>query len=125
MDKATEPAEQEPVSTDGNPEGEPRSGAVYYPDKSMPFARTIPEQYERFAQIREDICLDYGYNTARAYWGDLDDLFYWAVERNKDPLNLNDKDITQYIALLRRRKYSENTIRRRKVVIRKLRRWIT
>ena len=94
---------------------------VYYPDADMPFARSIPETHERFAQIREDICLDYGYNTARAYWADLDDLFYWAIERNKNPLNLNDKDITQYIALLRRRKYSENTIRRRKVVIRKLR----
>lgn len=93
---------------------------VYYPDADMPFARSIPETYQRFAQIREDICLDYGYNTARAYWADLDDLFYWATERNKNPLTLSDKDITQYIALLRRRKYSENTIRRRKVVIRKL-----
>lgn len=93
---------------------------VYYPDADMPFARSIPETYQRFAQIREDICLDYGYNTARAYWADLDDLFYWATDRNKNPLTLSDKDITQYIALLRRRKYSENTIRRRKVVIRKL-----
>lgn len=93
---------------------------VYYPDTDMPFARSIPETHERFAQIREDICLDYGYNTARAYWADLDDLFYWATERGKNPLNLSDKDITQYIALLRRRKYSENTIRRKKVVLRKL-----
>ena len=102
------------------PESKAADTPVYYPDADMPFARSIPETYQRFAQIREDICLDYGYNTARAYWADLDDLFYWATERGKDPLNLSDKDITQYIALLRRRKYSENTIRRRKVVIRKL-----
>ena len=121
MDKAPDTKEQESVSADGDPDREPRSKAVYYPDESMPFARTIPEQYERFAQIREDICLDYGYNTARAYWGDLDDLFYWAIERNKDPLGLSDKDIRQYVALLRRRKYTENTIRRKMVVVRKLR----
>ena len=102
--------------------GREAAGTIaYYPDADMPFAREIPKQYQRFAQIREDICLDYSYNTARAYWADLDDLFYWATERGKDPLNLSDKDITQYIALLRRRKYSENTVRRRRVVIRKLR----
>lgn len=103
----------------------PRETEPYYPDIDMPFARTVPELYERFAQIREDICLDYNYNTARAYWADLDDLLYWAIQRDKDPLHLTDKDLTQYIALHRRRHYSENTIRRRLVVIRKLQRRVS
>ncbi len=64
--------------------------------------------------------LDYGYNTARAYWSDLDDICLWALERAKDPLNLTANDIKQYIALLRRRKYSENTVRRRMTALRKL-----
>lgn len=63
--------------------------------------------------IREELLLGYGYNTARAYWGDLEDLFWWAENRGKDLLNLSEKDFKQYCALLRRRGYSESTIRRR------------
>lgn len=85
------------------------------------FAEPISEQWQHFAQIREDICIDYSYNTARAYWGDLDDIFRWAIERGKDVLALTDGDLAQYLALLRRRKYSENTIRRKRVVWTKLR----
>jgi phage integrase, N-terminal SAM-like domain len=60
------------------------------------------------------------YKTARAYYADLQDIFEWAVERDKDVLALEDRDLRQYCALLRRRKYSENTIRRRMVAWRKL-----
>jgi site-specific recombinase XerD len=38
----------------------------------------------------------------------------------KDVLVLTEKDIRQYVALLRRRYYSENTIRRRITALRKL-----
>jgi len=81
--------------------------APAYPDD-------IPESWQRFFDLREDLLLDYGYNTARAYWGDLQDWFEWAVERHKDVLNLSEKDVTQFCALLRRRGYSESTVRRRK-----------
>jgi len=47
-------------------------------------------------------------------------VFWWAKRRNKDVLALTDKDVRQYVALLRRRKYSENTIRRRVTSLRKL-----
>lgn len=67
----------------------------------------------RFLDQREALLLDYGYNNARAYWADLQDWFEWAVERDKDVLELTDRDVRQYCALLRRRKYSESTIRRR------------
>lgn len=88
-----------------------------YPDYEMPFAHEIPEEWIHFADLREEFLLDYCYNTARCYWTDLDEWFWWAVQRNKDPLNLTEKDQKQYYALLRRRKYSENTIRRRRVVL--------
>lgn len=80
----------------------------------------IPESWQRFFDLREDLLLDYGYNTARAYWGDLQDWFDWAVERDKDVLALTENDVKQYCALLRRRKYSESTIRRRLTSLRHL-----
>lgn len=99
-----------------------------YPENQKEFVpaytEPIPESWERFFDLREQILLDYGYNTARAYWADLQDLFEWAITRDKDVLALTDKDITQYIALHRRRHYSEHTIRRRLIAIRKLQQFI-
>lgn len=91
-----------------------------YPDTEMEFAPSypadVPTHWVEFFDAREDLLLGYGYNTARAYWADLQDWFEWAVARDKDVLRLTDREQVQYIALLRRRKYSENTIRRRKSV---------
>lgn len=92
-----------------------------YPDYLMPFAGRQDRHYEQFDELREQMLTDYGYNTARAYWGDLDDLYLWAFEREKDVLALDDRDVTQYLALLRRRKYSENTIRRKRHTITRFR----
>lgn len=93
----------------------------FYPENLLPVIRQEQAaSYERFAELREQVLLDYGYNTARAYWADLDDLYRWTVEREKDILTLCDHDVRQYVALLRRRKYSENTIRRRMTTLRKL-----
>ena len=92
----------------------------YYPDYLLPIIRELEVRYQRFSELREEVLLSYGYNTARAYWGDLDDVFMWAAERDKDVLALTEKEIRQYIALLRRRKYSESTIRRRVTALRKL-----
>lgn len=112
------PAQDEP---DAGPAGFP---VRRYPDYLMDFPPDLsPEQvrrWRRFFDLREDILLDYGYQTARAYWGDLQDIFEWAVARDKDVLDLTDRDLRQYRALLRRRKYSENTIRRRMVAWRKM-----
>ena len=95
-----------------------------YPDYLMDFPPDLsPEQIQRWRQffdLREDILLDYGYQTARAYWTDLQDIFEWAAARDKDVLALTDRDLRQYCALLRRRKYSEATIRRRMVAWRKM-----
>ncbi|MBA3618033.1 MAG: site-specific integrase [Acidothermales bacterium] len=84
-----------------------------YPEDRSPIRAELPERYVRLAELREDFLLGYGHNTARAYWGDLHDIYRWAVERDTDVLALTDKDVRQYVALLRRRKYSESTTRRR------------
>ncbi|WP_397459928.1 hypothetical protein [Rathayibacter sp. PhB93] len=42
------------------------------------------------------------------------------MERDKDVLALGEREKAQFIALLRRRHYSENTIRRRGVALRLL-----
>lgn len=120
--------------TDGDAENAPAqdpSGAgpvdaceQRYPDYLMDFPPDLPpeqvQHWQRFFNLREDILLDYGYQTARAYWTDLQDIFEWAVARDKDVLALTDRDLRQYCALLRRRKYSEATIRRRMVAWRKM-----
>lgn len=95
----------------------PKQGAVFQPD--------LEERYQRFAELREDWLLNFGYNTARAYWADLDDILRWAVERGKDPLKLSDDDIKKYLALLNRRGYSKNTIRRRRTAWRGFARFVS
>jgi site-specific recombinase XerD len=95
-------------------------GDEFYPENVMPIVAELEVRYQRFSELREEVLLDYGYNTARAYWSDLDDVCIWAMERDKDVLNLTEKDIRQYVALLRRRKYSESTVRRRVTALRKL-----
>ena len=101
------------------------AGVRRYPDNQRMFPSeapddVTPESWQRFYDTRERILLDYSYNTARAYYADLQDIFEWAVARDKDVLALSERDIRQYCALLRRRKYSENTIRRRMVAWGKL-----
>jgi site-specific recombinase XerD len=102
-------------------------GGERYPENHMMFAPDyhdldveITASETRFLDLRESVCLGYGYNTARAYWGDLDDWFRWARERGKDILELSERDAAQYYALLRRRRYSESTIRRRRTALRLL-----
>lgn len=104
------------------PSGESRQPPPRYPESEMPVAGELPERWRRFAELREDYLLNYGYNTARAYWGDLQHLAEWADERGLDVLALMERDIKQYVALLRRRNYSESTIRRRLTTFRGLRR---
>lgn len=96
------------------------TGADYYPDYLLPVIRELEVKYEQFSKLREQVLLPHGYNTARAYWNDLDEWFRWAAERDKDVLDLSVKDVRQYLALLRRRKYSESTVRRRVTALRKV-----
>lgn len=86
-----------------------------YPDSTMDFAPSVPPEWRCFADAREEALVNYGYNTARAYWADLQDWFEWAEARGKNVLALDDQDKRQYFSLLRRRGYSESTVKRRRV----------
>ena len=88
-------------------------GSVRYPENRSPLRAELEERYPRFARLREDFLLDYGYNTARAYWGDLEHLNDWCMERGLDILALDDKDLKKYLAWMRRRGYSGSAVRRR------------
>ena len=51
-----------------------------YPDKQRMFPTeapvdAIPESWQQFYDTRESILLDYSYNTARAYYADMQDIF--------------------------------------------------
>lgn len=85
-----------------------------YPEDQSPLRAELPVRNERFADVREAYLLDFEYNTARAYWGDLEHLFDWCEHRGFDIFELTEDQFRQYQALLRRRKYSESTIRRRR-----------
>ena len=94
----------------------------YYPTNRMPIAGDLDDRRREFNELREEFLLGYTYNTARAYWSDLEQIADWAEERGKDVLGLTDKDLKQYAALLRRRRYSESTVRRRLAVYKLFRR---
>lgn len=93
-----------------------------YPDHLMPFVGSEQEQDQRFADAVEAFLVNYGYNTARAYLADLEDIYLWAQGRGVDFFELTEAQLRQYQGLLRRRKYSEGTVRRRLTAWRGLRR---
>jgi site-specific recombinase XerD len=84
-----------------------------YPDYMMPIASSLPDRHQRFAELREEMLVNYGYQTARAYRADIEDIHDWAEARGLDVLALTEPEIRRYLTLLRRRKYSEHTLRRR------------
>lgn len=91
-----------------------------YPENLGEFTVQRAEPGAEFVHLREDFLLGFGYQTARAYWSDLQSWWEWAEPRDKDVLELTEGDIRQYVALLRRRKYAESTIRRRITALRGL-----
>lgn len=88
------------------------------------FRSKLPHKLERFVHAREDFLMSYCYNTARAYWGDLDDIYGWSNHRGFDALDLSTRQLREYGALMRRRRYSENTIRRRMTAYSSFIRWV-
>lgn len=85
----------------------------YYPESESPLRAELVQQYERFAERREAVLLNYGFHTAVAYWGDLDSLMRWCMEADIDVLNPRTEDISRYLDELRGMDYSPNTIARR------------
>lgn len=100
-----------------------RQDSTRYPESRMPVAgrlvsvsETVSPKTQRFLAMREDLLVDYGYRTARAYWADLQHIFEWTSEHDKNILYLTNDEFAQYEARLRRGLYSENTVRRRRTV---------
>lgn len=62
--------------------------------------------------------IGFRYHTARAYAGDLDDLFNWASSADLDVVNLTPGDIERYVADLDRRGYTPNTLVRKRTALR-------
>ena len=89
-----------------------------YPENLSEFRAEVVQPGEEFVRLREDFLLGFGYQTARAYWSDLQSWWEWAEPRGKNVLELTDFDVRQYVALLRRRKYAGSTIRRRITALR-------
>lgn len=85
-----------------------------YPEDRSPLRAKLAERDEHFAALREEFLLRYRFNTARAYWGDLEHMHEWAIEHGKDPLALTNRDLQRYCALLHRLGYSQHTVRRRR-----------
>ena len=85
----------------------------------MPFVSAALPDDERFVEALEDFLINYGYNTARAYMADLLDIYEWSQSRQLEFFELTEAALRPYLALLRRRKYSENTIRRRSTALRR------
>jgi hypothetical protein len=54
----------------------------------MPVAADLPERWQAFSELREELLVGYGYQTARAYWADLQHVAEWAEERELDVLQL-------------------------------------
>ena len=101
--------------------GEDEQVTSRYPENQMWFGGShIPVDPE-FARLREEFLVDFGYNTARAYWGDLQDVYDWAVGQQLDPLALTTEQLERYVGLLHKRGYGESTIRRRWSIYRRFR----
>lgn len=88
-----------------------------YPENRSPIRAQLLERHRGFAELREEYLLGYCYNTARAYWGDLEDLFDWAESESLDVLGLTAVEIARYLAGMQKAGYSSNTIRRRRTAI--------
>jgi hypothetical protein len=84
-----------------------------YPENQSPLRAELNERDCRFADAREEFLIDFGYNTARAYWGDLEHLRDWATSKDLGVLELTTWDFDRYVKCLKRNGYSPNTIRRR------------
>jgi site-specific recombinase XerC len=78
------------------------------------------QHYERFCAWREEMLVNYGYNTARAYWSDLEGWRDWCCDEEPtvDALEPSPNDIVRYLRELIESGYSPNTVARRLTALR-------
>jgi site-specific recombinase XerD len=78
----------------------------------------VGRDHQRYAALRDEYVVNLGYNTARAYAGDLNQLFDWALARGTDVLDLTSREITLYVESLLDHHYSANTVARKRTALR-------
>jgi len=93
------------------------TGARYLGSRS-PLRSDLEPRDQRYAALRDEFVIGFGYQTARAYAGDLDHLFDWAAATKLDVLALTDSDIERYVADLQSQKYTANTLIRKRTALR-------
>jgi hypothetical protein len=91
-----------------------------YPQYLLPIAGREPVEVDEFDLLRERLLVNFTYNTARAYWGDLEDFRRWCQFGTPqiDPLTVEPHDVSSYVDHLRQIDYSPNTIARRLTTLR-------
>jgi site-specific recombinase XerD len=72
---------------------------------------------QRYAALRDEFVVGFGYQTARAYAGDLDHLFGWASAVDLDVLGLTVNDIERYVVELHAANYAPNTMVRKRTAL--------
>lgn len=72
----------------------------------------------RFASLRDEFMGGFRHNTARAYTSDLADILDWAVARGSDMVQLTATDIERYGIELQARRYTLNTVNRKRTALR-------
>jgi site-specific recombinase XerD len=91
---------------------------VRYLDTRSLIRSDLEPRDQRYAALRDEFVVAFGYHTARAYAGDLDHLFGWAATAKLDVLDLTDNDIERYVAALRSQNYTANTLIRKRTALR-------
>jgi hypothetical protein len=85
-----------------------------YPKRNIQWGDDPETCYTGFADKREDFLIDFRYNTARAYWADLDDWLRWAIEHQLDPLCITRGNLHKYLKDIEQVGYANTTLRRRR-----------
>lgn len=98
----------------------PKSTDLLYPNYLLPVAGTRQIDPDDFDLARERLLLGYGYQTARAYWRDLEDWRDWCAERADvtNPLRPSMEDVDDFLSDRLRAGYSPNTVARRLTTLR-------
>jgi site-specific recombinase XerD len=89
-----------------------------YLDTRSPDRADLALHDQRYAALRDEFVVGFGYQTARAYAADLDHLHGWAAASELDVLGLGVADIERYVVELTSQAYSPNTLVRKRSALR-------
>jgi hypothetical protein len=95
--------------------------ASLYPNYQGDVVRAIPGEADDFDLLREQLVLGYCYQTARAYWTDLEQWRDWCLEQNPevDALAVEPHAVKRYLDALHVAGYADTTRARRRSILRR------